>query len=63
MSQQYNFVRPIKMTGPSGSVSEPKLVERIVGDKIFVEAHWYDSISGLFFHKGVVEIRDRNIQK
>lgn len=58
-----NFVRPIRMVGPSGQTSTPKIVERVVGDKVYVEAHWYDAASGLFFHKGVVEIRDREPKK
>jgi len=53
-----NFVKPIRIAGPSGQTSTPKIIERVVGDKIYVEAHWYDPASGIFFHKGVVEIRD-----
>lgn len=58
-----NFVNPIKITAPSGQTSIPKIIERIAGDKVYVEAHWYDPASGIFFHKGIVEIRDRAPQK
>jgi len=58
-----HFVRPVRMQAPSGTTSTPKIVERVVGDKIYVEAHWYDPNTGLFFHKGVVEIRDKNQNK
>jgi hypothetical protein len=36
----------------------PKIVERQYGDKIYVEAAWYDSASGAFIRKGVVKILD-----
>ena len=58
-----HYVRPIKMVAPSGQTSTPKIVERVVGDKIYVEAHWYDPASGIFFHKGVVEVKDKNPNK
>ncbi len=57
MSQ--DFVRPIKIVSPiSGQPSIPKLVERRIGDKIHVEAHWYDPASGTFLRRGLVEIKD-----
>jgi len=57
MSQ--DLVRPVKIISPiSGQTSVPKIVERRVGDKIYVEAHWYDPASGTFLQRGVVEIKD-----
>jgi len=54
-----NFVRPAKIVSPiSGQSSTPKIVERVVGDKLHVEAHWYDPASGAFIRKGTIEIRD-----
>lgn len=53
-----NTVRPIKMTSPSGISTMPRISERRSGDKIYVEAHWYDPASGMFFHKGIVEVKD-----
>lgn len=52
-----NFVRPININAPSGQPSTPRIVERRVGQEIFVEAHWYDPVTGIFIHKGVVEIK------
>lgn len=53
-----NFVRPIRMTSPTGSTVAPRIVEKRIGDKIQVEAHWYDPNNGTFFHKGIVEIKE-----
>jgi len=54
-----DFVRPCKIASPiSGQPVEPKIVERIVGDKIVKEAHWYDPASGTFIRKGVVSVED-----
>lgn len=62
MSQ--DFVRPIKIVSPiSGQTCTPKIVERRVGDKIHVEAHWYDPASGTFLQRGLVEIRDVDSKK
>lgn len=59
-----NFVRPTKIVSPiSGQTSSPKIVERRIGDKIHVEAHWYDPASGTFIRKGTVEIRDVSDKK
>jgi hypothetical protein len=55
-----NFVTPKKIVSPiSGQLTAPRLVEKIVGDKIYIEAHWFDPASGTFLQRGVVEIRDR----
>jgi hypothetical protein len=54
-----DIVRPTKITSPiSGQPSTPKIVEARVGDKIYVEAHWYDPASGAFIRKGLVKILD-----
>lgn len=54
-----DIVRPTKIASPiSGQSSTPKLVEVKVGDKIYVEAHWYDPASGAFIRKGLVKILD-----
>lgn len=58
-----NFVRPVRMISPSGAMANPRIVEQRVGDKIYVEAHWYDPNNGTFFHKGVVEIRETEEKK
>lgn len=55
-----NFVRPVRMVSPSGAMANPRIIEQRVGDKIYVEAHWYDPNNGTFFHKGTVEIKDAN---
>lgn len=54
-----DIVRPIKITSPiSGQSCEPKIVERHYGDKIYVEAAWYDPASGAFIRKGMVKVLD-----
>lgn len=54
-----DFVRPIKIASPiSGQFVEPKLVEKIVGNKLYVEAHWIDPSSGAFIRKGIVSVQD-----
>lgn len=54
-----DIVRPIKIASPiSGQPTEPKIVERGYGDKIYVEAHWYDPASGALIRKGMVKILD-----
>lgn len=54
-----NLVRPTQIASPiSGQPSMPKLVEVRSGDKIYVEAHWYDPASGAFIRKGLVKILD-----
>jgi hypothetical protein len=53
------IVRPLRITSPiSGQPVEPKIVERRYGDKIYVEAHWIDPMSGAFIRKGMVKILD-----
>ncbi len=46
------------MTSPSGVMASPRIVENRIGDKIYVEAHWYDPNNGTFFHKGIVEVKE-----
>lgn len=54
-----DIVRPIRITSPiSGQPSEPKVQERQYGDKIYVEAFWYDPASGGLIRKGMVRILD-----
>jgi hypothetical protein len=54
-----DIVRPIQITSPiSGKPSVPKIQERQYGDKIYVEAHWYDPSSGALIRKGMVKILD-----
>lgn len=54
-----DFVRPIKIASPiSGQFVEPRLVEKIVGNKLYVEAHWIDPSSGAFIRKGIVSVQD-----
>ena len=58
------IVRPIQITSPiSGQPSKPKLIERTYGDKIYVEAHWYDPASGALIRKGMVKILDAKTQE
>jgi len=53
------IVRPVQITSPiSGQPSIPKITERQYGDKIYVEAAWYDNASGAFIRKGIVKILD-----
>jgi len=54
-----NFVRPVRMQAPSGEMAQPRIVNRESGDKIIVEAQWYDPRTGIFFHKGTVEIKEK----
>ena len=54
-----DFVRPIKITSPiSGQLCAPKIVEKVVGDKLHKEAHWYDPASGTFIQKGLISVED-----
>lgn len=53
-----NFVRPILIPSPSGAMAAPRITESRRGDKIYVEAAWYDPNNGTFFHRGIVEIKD-----
>jgi hypothetical protein len=54
-----DLVRPIKITSPiSGQSVEPKIVEKIVGNKLHKEAHWYDPASGTFIRRGLISIED-----
>lgn len=53
------IVRPVKIASPiSGQPVEPKVQERRYGDKIYVEAHWFDPASGAFIRKGTVKVLD-----
>lgn len=55
------FVRPINIPSPiSGFPVVPRLIEKDMGDRIVVEAHWIDPQSGEFIRKGIVEIREKN---
>lgn len=59
-----DIVRPIRIASPiSGQPSEPKITERQQGDKIYVEAAWYDMASGAFIRKGLVKILDANTRQ
>jgi len=54
-----DLVRPVKITSPiSGQPVAPRIIERIVGNKLYKEAHWIDPSSGTFIRKGVVSIED-----
>lgn len=54
-----DFVRPVPINSPiSGQPVKPKLVEKIVGDKLHIECHWIDPASGTFIRKGLVSIED-----
>ena len=53
-----NFVQPRKIPSPTGHMVEPKIVNKKVGTKTIVEAHWIDPANGVPFHRGVVEIID-----
>jgi hypothetical protein len=37
---------------------EPRIVERIIGNKLHKEAHWFDPASGIFIRRGLVSIED-----
>ena len=50
-------VNPIKIISPiSGTTCMPKITEKKIGDKIYVEATWYDHASGEFLRKGLVKV-------
>jgi len=54
-----DFVMPVQIPSPiSGQPVQPKIVERIVGNKLYKECHWIDPASGTFIRKGVVSIED-----
>ena len=54
-----DLVRPIKITSPiSGQPVAPKIVERVVGNKLYKECHWIDPASGTFIRKGVLSVED-----
>ena len=54
-----DFVRPVPITSPiSGHLVKPKLVERIVGNKLHIECHWIDPAGGEFIRRGLVSIED-----
>jgi len=50
-------VNPIKIISPiSGTTCMPKITEKKIGDKIYVEATWYDHASGEFLRRGLVKV-------
>ena len=50
-------VNPIKIISPiSGTTCLPKITEKKIGDKIYVEATWYDHASGEFLRRGIVKV-------
>jgi len=50
-------VNPNKIISPiSGTTCMPKITEKKIGDKIYVEATWYDHASGEFLRKGLVKV-------
>lgn len=52
-------VNPIKIISPiSGTTSMPKITEKKIGDRIYVEATWYDNASGEFIRRGIVKVLD-----
>lgn len=54
-----DIVRPIKIMSPiSGQPVEPKIVEKVVGNKLYKEAIWIDPASGTFIRKGIVSVED-----
>ena len=60
----HNFVRPIRIQSPiSGQTMTPRLVEKAYGDKIHVEAQWFDPASGNLVQRGLVEIKDKPTDK
>jgi hypothetical protein len=57
-------VQPKRIISPiSGVISDPKLVEKRIGDKIYTEAVWYDSQTGQFIRRGIVKIVDAQTGK
>mgnify|MGYP001197584861 CR=1 FL=1 len=53
-----DFVKPIQIMSPySGRMVKPRIVEKRVGQEIYVEAQWYCHTSGEFLRKGIVEVR------
>ena len=59
-----DLVRPVKITSPiSGQPVAPKIVERVVGNKLYKEAIWIDPVSGTFIRKGIVSIEDLDQKK
>lgn len=57
-------VSPIKIVSPiSGTISIPKITEKVVGDQTIVEATWYDNASGEFIRRGLVKIIDNKTGK
>jgi hypothetical protein len=54
-----DFVKAERIVSPiSGQPVNPRIIEKTMGDKIFVEAHWYDPSSGTFIRKGLVKVLD-----
>lgn len=59
-----DLVRPVKITSPiSGQPVVPRIVERVVGGKLYKEAIWIDPASGTFIRKGIVSIEDLDQKK
>lgn len=54
------FVMPKRILSPiSGTPITPKIVTRDYQGKIYTEAHYYDPNSGMFIHKGIISIKDK----
>ena len=59
-----DLVRPVKITSPiSGQPVAPKIVEKVIGNKLYKEAIWIDPASGTFIRKGIVSIEDLDQKK
>lgn len=59
-----DLVRPVKITSPiSGQPVAPKIVEKVVGNKVYKEAIWIDPASGTFIRKGIVSVEDLDQKK
>lgn len=53
------IVRPTVIESPiTGQPVRPVISERVVGDKIYTEASWYEPGSRQFIRRGVVKIVD-----
>ena len=55
-----DFVQPRMITSPySGQPVKPKLVKKVMGDKIHIEAYWYCPTTGQFITKGIVKVEPK----
>tara|TARA_R100000951_G_scaffold8193_1_gene7444 strand:+ start:14642 stop:14824 length:183 start_codon:yes stop_codon:yes gene_type:complete len=54
-----SIVQPRKIVSPSGSYVSPKLIVREVEGKVVTEAHWYDPLTNIIFHKGTVSVEEK----